>query len=130
MHETTCLASPAYLKQKEVNDLKEKIEEEQRTLGKDHETVLVLVDELGRLLMNQGKLEEAGQMYRRAIEVRERLLGVDRPSTLVMYNHLGTLLKMQGTLDEAEKMLRRSLEGQERGTTLLPSQLATTSPSC
>ena len=69
---------------------------------------------LGDLLEDQGKLEEAETLYRRKLKGRERILGIDHPHTLFMVNNLGMLLKDQGKLEEAEQMLRRNLEGESK----------------
>ena len=72
------------------------------------------VNNLGLLLKEQGKLEEAEVLSRRALEGSERVLGVDHPDTLNSVNKLGSLLQDQGKLEEAEVLFRRALEGKER----------------
>ena len=75
---------------------------EEKTSGKDHEKVWDLINALGWKLTEQGKLDEAEQMYRRALEGRERTLGAGHPSTLESCNHLGFLLTKQGKLEGAQ----------------------------
>ena len=72
------------------------------------------VNNMGSLLREQGKLEEAEPFYRLALEGWERTLGRDHPSTLTSVKNLGVLLQSQGKLTEAEPFYRRALEGQER----------------
>jgi Tfp pilus assembly protein PilF len=52
---------------------------------------------------DQGKLDEAEKMFRRALEGKEKALGT--------VNNLGLLYAGQGKLDEAKEMFRRALEG-------------------
>ena len=92
-HSEYCTKSPTYLKMKEVNDLKEKIEEEEKTSGKDDEKVFSLVNDLGGLLWQQGKLKEAEAIHRRALKGEERTLGVDHPRTLTSCSNLGFLFE-------------------------------------
>ena len=82
--------------------------------GVDHRNTLISVSNLGSLLQEQGKLEEAETLFRRALTVNERVLGTDHPDTLNSVGWLGSLLHDQGKLEEAEAMYRRSLEASER----------------
>jgi len=69
---------------------------------------------LGELYRNQGTLDEAEQMYQRALEGKEKASGAEHTSTLRTVNNLGLLYRDQGKLDEAEKMYRRALQGYEK----------------
>ena len=51
-------------------------------LGVDHPITLISVNNLGGLLMQQGKLEEAEPLCRRALEGSERVFGVEHCNTL------------------------------------------------
>ena len=66
--------------------------------------------QLGRLLKDQGKLDEAGVLYREALEARRATLGDRHPHTLTSMNNLGSLLRDQGKLDEAGVLYREALE--------------------
>ena len=72
------------------------------------------MNQVGRMLQEQGRLGEAEVVYRRALEGRERVLGADHPSTLISVNNLGELLYAQGKLEEAVVVFRRALEVSER----------------
>ena len=69
---------------------------------------------LGILFRDQGKLEEAKEMYERALAGKEGALGADHTSTLDTVNNLGILYRHQGKLKEAEAMYQRALAGKER----------------
>ena len=75
---------------------------------------LLLMNQVGRMLEDQGRLEEGEVVYRRGLVGRERVSGVDHPETLALVNNLGSLLQDQGKLEEAEVLYRRALEGSER----------------
>jgi Tfp pilus assembly protein PilF len=47
------------------------------------------VNNLGALYHDQGKLNKAEEMYRRALEGKEKALGPDHTSTLNTVNNLG-----------------------------------------
>jgi tetratricopeptide (TPR) repeat protein len=68
---------------------------------------------LALLYASQGKLKEAGEMYRRALQGKEKALGSDHTSTLMTVNNLGNLYADQGKLKEAEEMYQRALQGME-----------------
>ncbi|KAF1952737.1 TPR-like protein [Byssothecium circinans] len=77
----------------------------------DDVSTLGAIHGLGLLHRDLGKLDEAEEMYKRALEGREKTLGPEHTSTLHTVNNLGTLYWDQDKLDEAEKMYRRALEG-------------------
>ena len=51
---------------------------------------------LGLLLQDQGKYDEAEPLLREALKVRRETLGDRHPDTLISINNLGMLLKDQG----------------------------------
>ncbi|KAH7126725.1 hypothetical protein B0J11DRAFT_460046 [Dendryphion nanum] len=83
--------------------------------GVDSKTQVSLdaVHLLGLLYVDQGKLDEAEKMYKRALEGKEEALGPKHTSTLDTVNNLGALYRDQGKLVEAEKMFKWALEGYE-----------------
>jgi tetratricopeptide (TPR) repeat protein len=85
----------------------------EKALGPDHASTLDIVNYLGVLYCNQGKLAEAEQMYVRALAGKEKALGPDHTSTLYTVNNLGLLYRDQGKrkLAEAEQMYQRALIG-------------------
>jgi len=99
LYELACIPCRRALKGKE------------KALGPDHPNTLTTVHNLGNLLDQQNKLDEAEILYRRALEGSEKALGPDHPDTLTTLNNLGMLLKDQNKLDEAEILSRRGQEG-------------------
>jgi len=71
-------------------------------------------EERARLLQDQGKLNKAEPLFRKALEALRRTLGDTHRDTLISINSLGVLLKVGGKLNEAERLLREALEGRRR----------------
>ncbi|KAF2258627.1 hypothetical protein CC78DRAFT_586912 [Lojkania enalia] len=71
----------------------------EKAWGPDHTSTLSIVNNLGNLYKNQGKLAE----------------GPNHTLILSTVNNLGLLYADQGKLAEAEKMYQRALEGKEKG---------------
>ncbi|KUM57952.1 hypothetical protein ACN42_g9214 [Penicillium freii] len=69
---------------------------------------------LGYLYADQGGLQEAEAIYKRALEGYEKAWGREHTSTLDIVNNLGVLYRDQGRLQEAEAMYERALEGYEK----------------
>ncbi|CAG8351730.1 unnamed protein product, partial [Penicillium nalgiovense] len=69
---------------------------------------------LGDLYSDQGKLNEAEEMYQRALAGKEKALGPDHTSTLDTVNNLGNLYSDQIKLNEAEGMYQRALAGYKK----------------
>jgi len=65
------------------------------------------------LLVEQGKLDDAEPLLRRALKGRESVLGNKHPDTLVSMDSLAKLLKQQGKYHEAEPLFRKALKGRE-----------------
>jgi tetratricopeptide (TPR) repeat protein len=87
-----------------------------RRLAEQDDDVVMLraIHGLGILYVEQGKLDEAEEMYRRALAGFEKALGRNHTLTLDTVNNLGILYVEQGKLDEAEEMYRRALAGFEK----------------
>jgi tetratricopeptide (TPR) repeat protein len=100
---------------KEVKEMYQPLKGREKALGLDHTKTLNTVSNPGKLYENQVKLEEAGQMYQRALEGYERALGPDHTSSLDTANNLGVLYGKQGKPKEAEEMYQRALDGTEKG---------------
>jgi tetratricopeptide (TPR) repeat protein len=77
-------------------------------------TIVDALYELGYLYLNQSKLDEAGEMYNRALEGYKMTLGLDHSMTLNTVSDLGTLSVAQGSLGKAEDLYKQALEGQEK----------------
>ncbi|KAE9372964.1 HET-domain-containing protein [Stipitochalara longipes BDJ] len=87
-----------------------------QALGAEHTSTLDIVNNLGDLYADQGKLAEAEQIYERALRGYEQALGAEHTSTLDT-----------GKLAEAEQMYERALQGYEKAlgveniTTYIPA---------
>lgn len=68
----------------------------EKVLGPKHPDTLYSVNGLGRVLQNQGRLDEAEIMYRRSVTALERVLGSEHPLTRASANELDNLLRMRG----------------------------------
>jgi len=79
--------------------------------GNDHPDTLILINNIGGMLQDQGKLDEAMSFYKEALEGSRRVLGIDHPKTLAYLNNMGTLLHEQGKLSEAIPYFKDALEG-------------------
>jgi tetratricopeptide (TPR) repeat protein len=73
-----------------------------------------LTMDVGGLLREKGRYNEAVIPYRRALEGYEKELGVRHPATLTRVSNLAGVLQAQGRYEEAEKLNRRALEGYEK----------------
>jgi len=80
-------------------------------LGPDDQKTLNAANNLGLLLMHQGRYEEAEAILTDTLAREETLFGKDHPETLATCDNMGLLMQEYGRLDEAEPYFRRSLEG-------------------
>jgi eukaryotic-like serine/threonine-protein kinase len=90
------------------------LEIHRRTLGDDHPSTLSSINNMGALLLAQGRYAEVEPYYRQSLEGARRTLGDDHPSTLISINNMGNLLLNLGKWAEAEVYFREALEGQRR----------------
>jgi nephrocystin-3 len=100
------------------------LEHDELELGPGHPETLRSINDIGNLLSNNGKYDEAEVLIRRALEGFEQSLGAEHPETLRSVNSLGILLSAKGDYDGAEANYRRTLAtwenslGSEHSTTL------------
>ena len=80
-------------------------------LGEAHPSTLSSVNNLGSLLRDQGRLDEARPLYEEALLGRRATLGEAHLDTLASGNNLADLLFAQGRLEEALLMLEQVLAG-------------------
>ena len=90
------------------------LEARERTLGAEHPSTLISVNNLAICLQDMGQLKDAEALYRRALEAQERTLTAEHPDTLGAVSNLANCLKARGQLKDAEALHRRALEAQER----------------
>ena len=80
----------------------------------DNRKICEAIHNLGYLYADQGKIQKAEAIYRRALEGKEKTWGPEHTSTLDKVNNLGNLYQNQGKMQEAEAIYRWALEGYEK----------------
>jgi len=73
-----------------------------------------VVNRLGHLCCDEGRLGEAESLYRQAMGLAEQAFGADHPETLGCISNLASVARSLGKLDQAEALGRRALEAKER----------------
>lgn len=82
--------------------------------GPDHLTILEIVNNLGNVYYEEGKLTEAETMYQQALQGKKRRLGSDHKSSLDTAINLGHDYYKQEKLAEAEAVYLEALAGLEK----------------
>jgi tetratricopeptide (TPR) repeat protein len=82
--------------------------------GQTGRTGAALMNCLGSVLQDLGRLDEAEQHYRRSLRMLESQFGPDDPDLVFALNNLGGLMMVRGRLSEAARLRERSLEMRER----------------
>jgi CHAT domain-containing protein len=73
-----------------------------------------LLNNLGVLSREQGKVDQAAQYYERALAIQEKRYGPDSPSISMVLNNLGSVARQRKDYPAAEKYYLRSLEIKEK----------------
>lgn len=81
-----------------------------RTLGEEHPDTIVAINNMGALLVNQGKFAEPATYLRDCMKRSRRVLGEEHPDTMRAINNLGALFLIQGKYELAEPLLREALQ--------------------
>ncbi|KAK3178318.1 hypothetical protein OEA41_000451 [Lepraria neglecta] len=87
---------------------------EVKTLGPDHTLALHTIRCLAAIYDDQGKLDMAADMCKRALVGFENVLGPDHPSTLRTVFIPGRLHRKWDKMSEAEALYQRALSGLEK----------------
>ena len=74
------------------------LRDREKVQGPEHPDTITSVNNLGLVLSDQGKYEEAEAMYRRALRDREKVQGPKHPDTLTILNKLGLVLAAVNSL--------------------------------
>jgi len=90
------------------------VEVRERVLGNEHPSTLTSMNNLALVQRDQGKYDEAEQMYREVVEVREKVLGKEHPDTLTSMSYLAAVLIDQSQYEEAEKIQAVAVVGMLR----------------
>ncbi|QTF93775.1 tetratricopeptide repeat protein, partial [Halomonas sp. BM-2019] len=80
---------------------------DEASLGADHPTVAIRLNNLASLLQATNRLAEAEPLMRRALAIDEASLGADHPTVAIDLNNLAQLLQATNRLAEAEPLMRR-----------------------
>lgn len=83
-------------------------------LGSEHADTLRAENTLGRMLMEQGRLDEAEPILHATHDAIARTLGTDDALAFDAQNNLARLLQLRGRLSDAEALFRSCLEGRAR----------------
>jgi tetratricopeptide (TPR) repeat protein len=78
-------------------------------LGPDHPDVASALDNLGKVVLDQGELDYALSLNERALQIRATRLGPRHWNTAVSMNHLGYVLRELGSLEDALVTHERAL---------------------
>ena len=81
----------------------------EKSLGADHPTVAIRLNNLAELLRVTNRLAEAEPLMRRALAINEKALGPDHPTVAINLNVLSLMLQDTNRLGEAEPLMRRAL---------------------
>ncbi|MFN2398894.1 MAG: tetratricopeptide repeat protein [Gemmatimonadaceae bacterium] len=82
---------------------------EARDLGGDDLRLAASLSNLGQLKFRTKELDDAEELFRRALGIRERVLGHEHHDIIPGLNNLAALYYTRGQLDRAEPLFRRAL---------------------
>ncbi|HEV2802458.1 MAG TPA: FxSxx-COOH system tetratricopeptide repeat protein [Pyrinomonadaceae bacterium] len=86
----------------------------EKTLGSEHPSVTMGLNNLAILYKKQGKYLEAETLHMRALNIREKVLGLEHPDVATSLNNLALLYHDQGKYAEAEPLYIRALNIYEK----------------
>jgi tetratricopeptide (TPR) repeat protein len=90
----------------------------EQALGTEHTSMFHIVNNLGALYANQGKLALAEQIYERVLRGYEKALGIDNITTYIPVLNtvwgLGSLLKYQANFAKARVIYLKALAGYKK----------------
>jgi tetratricopeptide (TPR) repeat protein len=81
----------------------------ENSLGLDHPTVAIRLNNLAQLLRGTNRLDEAERLMRRALAIDEKSFGSDHPEVAIDLSNLAGLLLATNRLVEAEPLMRHAL---------------------
>ncbi|MCO6436716.1 MAG: tetratricopeptide repeat protein [Phycisphaerae bacterium] len=77
--------------------------------GRDHPETAKSINDLGAVLVMQGRFDEARPLLEEALELRRKWYGEDHPDTAVAHNNLAALLHELGDYEIARSHYERAL---------------------
>ena len=75
-----------------------------KLLGPEHPDTLISMGNLACTYTDQGKWEEAEQLWIEVLDMRNKLLGPEHPNTLISMRNLACTYSIQGKWEEAEQL--------------------------
>ena len=84
--------------------------EDKKLVDVDHNWTLTATHHLGHLYFDQGKLDEAEEIFLRVLAGYEKVVGNTHPWTIETVANLAQLYTRLGRLEEAEKLFLRALD--------------------
>ena len=103
-----------------LTEARQRLEATRRGRGPEDANTLAALHDLGALLWDQGKPDEAEPLFRESLETKSHTLGPDHPETLFALRELAALLQAGEKPAQASTLLRQYVEG-SRGTATAPS---------
>lgn len=94
------------------------VEGRRSALGSSDPETLIAVNDLANVLMEQGRVDEAQQLYDETLRVRRESLGPDHPDTISSINNLAEVYLTRREPERAEALYREAIE--RGGRTLGP----------
>jgi tetratricopeptide (TPR) repeat protein len=86
----------------------------EKALGPEHPYTVTTLNNLARVLQDQGDLVGARPLYERALAICEKAIGPEAPNTAASLNNLALLLQDQGDLAGARLLVERALAIREK----------------
>jgi Flp pilus assembly protein TadD len=77
-----------------------------KNLGNEDASTLSSMNQVGLVLDDQGKYEEAEAMHRQTLVLRKKILSKEYPNILTSINNLVLVLDSQGKYEEARAIHR------------------------
>jgi tetratricopeptide (TPR) repeat protein len=81
----------------------------EQSLGMHHALTALALDNLGVLLYQSGRYDEALKVYEQALPIHREIFGSEHPEMATILNNIGRVALITGRIDEAEPLLRSSL---------------------
>src|SRR5271170_4373899 len=85
--------------------------------GTEHPSTLTSMNNLAMVLRDQGKYEQAEEMFRQALRLRETVLGKKHPDILTSMYNLAYVLSNRKRFSEANALYQRALNSYGKNLT-------------
>ena len=99
------------------------MEIKKRTLGENHPSYAISLNNLGGLYCEQGDYARAESLFLQAFKIRKSALGENHPDCAISLNNLAELYQTKGDYARAEPFYRQALDIAEEGPRGEPPQL-------